>query len=140
MVDSNAKGSRGERELVNWLDDNEYAVLRAPASGSATTRELPDVLAGDGERFYAIEAKTSGDTVVYIDQEEVEDLQFFAEKFGAVPRLGVRFDEEHSDPSYGRDWPGWYFLPPERVYRTDGGNYRVKKVAALHDGIPLPQL
>ena len=51
---SNSKGSRRERELVNKLDEDGYAVMRAPASGAATERELPDVLAGDGEDFYII--------------------------------------------------------------------------------------
>lgn len=53
------KGEHRERELVNRLDAIGFAVMRAPASGSATDRELPDALAGDGENFYAIEAKSS---------------------------------------------------------------------------------
>jgi len=48
---TNKKGDRRERELVNRLDDAGFAVMRAPASGGATQRELPDVLAGNGEAF-----------------------------------------------------------------------------------------
>ena len=40
---SQAKGDRRERELVNALDEAGFAVMRAPASGAATDRELPDV-------------------------------------------------------------------------------------------------
>ncbi|QFU82032.1 Holliday junction resolvase Hjc [Natronorubrum aibiense] len=120
---SQAKGDRRERELVNELDAAGFAVMRAPASGSATERELPDVLAGDGERFYAIEAKSSAGDPIYLTGEEVEALTYFAQNFGAKPRIGVRFDRED-----------WYFFHPADLYVTDGGNYRVKKETALADG------
>jgi len=120
---SNAKGDRRERELVNELDGAGFAVMRAPASGSATERELPDVLAGDGERFYAIEAKSSAGDPIYLDGDEVYALVYFARNFGATPRIGVRFDRED-----------WYFFHPDDLHKTDGGNYRVKKKTALADG------
>jgi Holliday junction resolvase len=120
---SNAKGDRRERELVNRLDDAGFAVMRAPASGSATERDLPDVLAGDGDRFYAIEAKSSAGDPIYLDGAEVESLLYFSQNFGARARVGVRFDRED-----------WYFFHPSELYTTDGGNYRVKRETALADG------
>jgi holliday junction resolvase Hjr len=126
---SHAKGDRVERELVNRLDGAGYAVMRAPASGSATERELPDVLAGNGDTFYAIEAKSSSGNPIYLTGEEVEALVFFARNFGAKPRIGVRFDRED-----------WYFFHPGDCYVTDGGNYRVKKETALSDGIDFDEL
>src|SRR6056297_39952 len=120
---SHAKGDRRERELVNALDEAGFAVMRAPASGAATDRELPDVLAGDGESFYAIEAKSSAGDPIYLTGEEVEALIYFAQNFGAKPRIGVRFDRED-----------WYFFHPGDLYVTDGGNYRVKKETALAEG------
>jgi len=120
---SNAKGDRRERELVNLLDDAGFAVMRAPASGSATERELPDVLAGNGDRFFAIEAKSSAGDPIYLDGEEVFALVYFSRNFGAKPRVGVRFDHED-----------WYFFHPDDLHRTDGGNYRVKRETALADG------
>jgi Holliday junction resolvase len=120
---------------VNVLDERGFAVMRAPASGGATERELPDVLAGDGEFFYAIEAKASGKHVVYIEGREIDELTYFADNFGAEPLIGVRFDVVHGDPAYGDDTnPGWYFLRPTEMYQTDGGNYRVKKTTALESG------
>jgi Holliday junction resolvase len=65
---TNTKGSRRERELVNQLDETGFAVMRAPASGSATERELPDVLAGDNGYFLAIEAKSSSGDPIYLSQ------------------------------------------------------------------------
>jgi Holliday junction resolvase len=131
MADSNEKGDRRERELVNALDEAGFAVMRAPASGSATERELPDVLAGDGEDFFAIEAKASADRPIYLDGKEVEALLFFARNFGAKPRIGVRFDRED-----------WYFFHPgdDAVHVTDGGNYRVKKETAIASGTDFPEL
>ena len=128
-MSSNEKGDRRERELVNRLDSAGFAVMRAPASGSATERDLPDVLAGDGDRFYAVEAKSSAGDPIYLDGEEVEALVYFARNFGAKPRVGVRFDRED-----------WYFFHPADLHTTDGGNYRVKKERALADGEDLAEL
>ena len=122
-MSANRKGDRRERELVNRLDEAGFAVMRAPASGSATARDLPDVLAGNGDVFYAIEAKASAGNPIYLTGEEVEALIYFAQNFGAKARIGVRFDRED-----------WYFFHPGDLYVTDGGNYRVKKETALADG------
>lgn len=85
---ANRTGERRQRELVNRLNDTGFAVLRAPASGSATDRNLPDVLAGNGESVYAIEAKSSNGNPNYLDGSEVDALEFFAENFGAKPGSG----------------------------------------------------
>ena len=102
--------------------------MRAPASGAATKRELPDVLAGDGETFYAIEAKSSAGNPIYLTGEEVESLLYFAQNFGAKARIAVRFDRED-----------WYFFHPGELYTTDAGSYRVKKETALADGTDFPE-
>ena len=125
---SQAKGDRRERELVNKLDEAGFAVMRAPASGSATERELPDVLAGNGDRFYAIEAKSSSGQPIYLTGEEVEALVYFARNFGAKPRIGARFDREE-----------WYFFHPADLHHTDGGNYRVKKETAIAEGVDFAE-
>ncbi|MFC7070106.1 Holliday junction resolvase Hjc [Halobaculum lipolyticum] len=125
----NPKGDRRERELVNRLHDAGFAVIRAPASGSSTDRELPDVLAGDGRVFYAVEAKSSSGDPIYLRGEEVEALIYFARNFGASPKIGVRFDRED-----------WYFFHPGDLHVTDGGNYRVKKETALADGETIDDL
>ncbi|GAA0225188.1 Holliday junction resolvase Hjc [Haladaptatus pallidirubidus] len=126
---ANAKGDRRERELVNKLDEEGFAVMRAPASGGATQRELPDVLAGNGDVFYAIEAKSSSGDPIYLSGEEIEALVYFSQNFGAKPKIGVRFDRED-----------WYFFHPADVHQTSGGNYRVKKETALEEGDPMDAL
>jgi len=126
---ANRKGERRERELVNRLDEAGFAVMRAPASGSATERDLPDVLAGNGDRFYAIEAKSSSGDPIYLDGAEVASLLYFSQNFGARARIGVRFDREN-----------WYFFHPDDLYTTDGGNYRVKRETALAEGTDFEEL
>jgi len=127
-MSANRKGDRRERELVNALDDAGFAVMRAPASGSATERELPDVLAGNGTVFYAIEAKASAGDPIYLTSEEVEALRYFADSFGAKPRIAARFDREE-----------WAFFHPADII-TENGAYRVKKELALDAGEAIADL
>jgi len=127
-MSANRKGDRRERELVNALDAAGFAVMRAPASGSATQRELPDVLAGNGTVFYAVEAKASAGDPIYLTSEEVEALGYFADSFGAKPRIGVRFDRE--------DWA--FFHPAETL--TENGAYRVKHDRAVEEGERIADL
>ena len=89
---ANRKGDRRERELVNQLDEAGFAVMRAPASGSATERDLPDVLAGNGETFYAIEAKSSAGRPIYLTGEEIESLIYFAQNLEQKERTEIPLD------------------------------------------------
>ena len=110
------KGARRERELVKELEKRGFRAMRAPSSGSTTDRELPDVLAGNGERFYAIEVKASSEDKKYIPKEEVKDLETFADAFGAEALIGMRFDYEE-----------FAFFKKEELHSTDK-NYRVDRV------------
>jgi Holliday junction resolvase len=136
------KGTAKERELIKLLAAYNYAVMRALASGGGTTRELPDVLAGNGDVCLAIEAKSSSKEVIYIGEEEIIDLYYFAWKYKSVPLVGVRFNIEPGDPAYGdKSNPGWYFFQPHTLYRTPkAGNYRVKKDVAIESGLTLDEL
>lgn len=138
MTNSNKKGSAGERELVNLLDEGGFATMRAPASGAATARELPDVIAGNGTVFIVFEAKRFSGKRAYLDGEEVADLRFFAEKFGAEAAIAVRPDIVNGDPAYGNDdMSGWYLLWLDQLRETDGGNYAAEKATAIADGVQL---
>lgn len=117
---SHSKGFARERELVNLLYEAGWGATRVPNSGGGTKRELPDVLAGNGQDSYAIEVKARKDGHIYIDGQEIVSLAHFARSFGAKPRIGVRFDRED-----------WVFFHPADLHVTNGGNYRVKKETAL---------
>ena len=125
---SGKKGSRYERELVNRFESLGWGALRCPASGGATNRELPDILAGlafEGpskdypiSRALAIELKSGKATTLYVDREEVYALRSFADSFGATPLLGARFTTQASStdiylvkPEDARMTPKAYGLP-----------------------------
>jgi len=121
-------GSSRERELVNTLERVGYAAMRCPSSGSATPRNLPDVLAGiehwDGKpalgvpvsRALAIELKSGSSTTLYVAAEEVAALKSFADRFGATPLLGARFTSQSSPVKI-------YGVRPPDARKTDEGNY-----------------
>ena len=114
---SNRKGESREREFVNRTVDHGFSVMRAPASGGATTRDLPDVFIGRDGDCYALECKSSSDLPIYIDGEEIEDLEYFAADFGATALIATRFD-------YDTDWG---ILDPKECHETAGGRLRVKR-------------
>lgn len=119
---SSTKGSRVEREEVNLLLDLGFEIMRAPSSGAATSRDLPDVLAGNGEGLIiATETKAWKDGTHYFSEEEVAALVRFANGFhpDAVPLLCTRWNQDTH----------FYVARPdaEALHRTDSGNVRAKK-------------
>jgi len=123
------KGSAEERDLVHKLWDKNFAAMRAPASGGATKKPLPDVLAGNGKVYLAIEVKTTTKDKIYIDSPQMDGLCEFCDIFGAEPYLGVKFK-----------YTKWLFLAPEKIDRTRSNNYRVDKEVALEKGLELDEI
>lgn len=115
-------GSRYERLLCRHLNNNGYHVVRSPASGGRTTRELPDVhYSKPGTQSTAVELKASSDSKAYYSPEEVKALISFSEAFNARPRLGARFKGDTS----------FYLAIPEECRQTDAGTY------VLDSGTPV---
>lgn len=148
---SSQKGDRVEREAVNLLDESGWAVIRAPASGSATQRDLPDVICSrptnalgfDNNPLaatYAMEVKASGGDPIYVDQAEVAALRRFASSWGATPLVCAKFDLVWGHPDRGTDRSGIYVLPIGDCHHTDGGNVRVKRETAVGEGTLLEEL
>ncbi len=123
------KGSAEERDLVHKLWERNFAAMRAPASGGATKRPLPDVLAGNGKLYLAIEVKTTTKDKVYIDSSQIEELCEFSKIFGATAYIGVRFK-----------YTKWLFIEPERTPRTKNGNYKVEKDYVLEKGLEIDEI
>jgi len=143
-------GSVYERQLVNALTDVGRPAMRAPASGRATGRELPDVLAGRNalpslqlsevvpphplSAAWAIEVKSTKDTTAYFnadEPDEVEKLTRFAHGFGARPLLAAKFKR-----AGGRRTP-IYLTPPGEARMTDAGAYGVPESDAEERAIAL---
>lgn len=115
-------GSTREREMATLFDDHGFAVMRAASSGSGTTREMPDVLASNGQRVVIIEEKyVTANTRCYVGAEEVNALQRFGEKFGADEYLAVRYSTDLDVVSTA----DWFVVEPSDVPRTGSGRYKL---------------
>lgn len=123
------KGSVEERDLVNKLWDAGFAAMRAPASGGATKRPLPDVLAGNGKIYLAIEVKSTRQDHIYIDNEKINNLQEFCNIFGATPYIGAKFIRKP-----------WRFVKIEDLHITRSENYRVNTDLAFSKGLDFEEI
>ena len=123
------KGSAEERDLVHKLWERNFAAMRAPASGGATKKPLPDVIAGNGEIYLAIEVKTTTKDKVYIDYPQIDDLLEFSRIFGAKAYIGVKFK-----------YTKWLFLEPKNAERTRNDNYKVEKSYILEKGLEIDEI
>lgn len=113
---SGRKGTKAENELGRLFGHQGYVWLRQAGSGTAD-RELPDIAVGNGEHFLVIEVKRWGNQdYKYVTKEEVEDLIYFAENFGAEYYIAARFDRKD-----------WQFLKKEEMHETDK-SYRIENV------------
>lgn len=123
------KGSREERELVKMLWEADCAAMRAPASGGATKKPLPDVIAGNGKIYLAIEVKSTSQERIYIDSGKIDALVEFSDIFGAQPYVGAKFKRKK-----------WRFVRIEHLHKTRNENYRLDKELAFEKGIELDEL
>lgn len=123
------KGSKEERDLVKMLWDSDFAAMRAPASGGATKKPLPDVLAGNGKIYLAIEVKSTSRDKIYIDSRKINGLCEFSDIFGAKPYIGIKFR-----------YKKWLFLSPEDLEVTRNDNYRLDMDLAFKKGLELDEL
>lgn len=123
------KGSREERELVKMLWEADCAAMRAPASGGATKKPLPDVIAGNGKVYLAIEVKSTSSDRIYINSEKIDALLEFSGIFGAIAYVGAKFKREK-----------WRFVSIDDLYITKNKNYRVDKELAFLKGIELDEM
>jgi Holliday junction resolvase len=117
-----AKGSKSERELVHMFWSNGWAPIRVAGSGSAPIPN-PDVIAGNGLRRVAVEAKSSAKNAIYIEKENIKQIERFSLLFGAEPWIGVRFNNEK-----------WYFLKTKGL-KDSGKNFVITLDFAKEKGV-----
>jgi len=85
------KGSNAERDLIKrFWEAEDWAAHRMAGSGSSQYPS-PDIIAGNGARFLAIEVKITADTKKYFPRREIEDLRFFSQKFGSESWIAIKF-------------------------------------------------
>jgi len=127
MGSAKAKGAYYERELVKAFWDAGFGVVRAPTSGGATSRALPDVIAGNGRVYYVIEVKMKRKLPIYIREEQVEEIREFSKRFGAKAFVAVKLPYRE-----------WRFVPIEFLSKN-GKNYKVGEQEYLK-GLKLKDL
>ncbi|MEK6812527.1 MAG: Holliday junction resolvase Hjc [Nanoarchaeota archaeon] len=123
-----SKGTRAERELFHKFWENGWACLRTAGSGS-TSFPAPDLIAGKDSRLLVIECKSGAGNYRYLDKKEVEELQLFAQSFGAEAWIGARFDRL-----------GWFFVPAHELVGSGPNNFVVHLKKAMESGKRFEQL
>jgi holliday junction resolvase Hjr len=127
LMDKKAKGSNAERDLIHKFNDNGWVAIRSAGSGSQQY-PAPDILAGNNLRRVAIECKATAGIRKYLTRKEVDELVFFANKFGAEAWIGVKFDRLD-----------WYFINIEDLDRTEK-SYSIDIPVAKRKGLSFEQL
>lgn len=105
------KGMKFERDLIHMLWENGYAALRTAGSGAARY-PTPDVVAGNGSNFIALEVKKRSSLPVYLTENEVRELVMFSNLFGANAYIAVKIPRKE-----------WKFIDIEQLKK--GKSYRV---------------
>ncbi len=89
-----------------------------PASGAGGKNfPKPDIIAGNGHKFYAFEVKITNSEKIYLYDFEIQELIDFSEKFGCTPLVAVKF------PKKSREWK---FFKVSDLEKTIGGNYKIE--------------
>ncbi|MDI3474428.1 MAG: holliday junction resolvase Hjr [Thermococcaceae archaeon] len=101
------RGASAERELIKMLEEAGFAVVRSAGSKKV------DIIAGNGRRYLCIEVKSTHSEAIYIREEDYRKLLSFAERFGGVPLIAVKFVNR-----------GWYFFRPEDL-KKGSKNYKI---------------
>ncbi|MFH1649314.1 MAG: Holliday junction resolvase Hjc [Candidatus Woesearchaeota archaeon] len=121
-MNAKAKGTAAERELIHFFNNHDWVAFRAAGSGSSKY-PCPDLVAGNKLRKLAIEVKVTASTSKYFTKQEINDLKFFAEGFGAEPWTAIKFNRV-----------GWFFVHVEDLRETNQSftiDVKVAKIRGL---------
>lgn len=122
------KGSNAERELIHMFWQKEgWAACRIAGSGRMPY-PLPDVIAGNKNKRFAIECKTTKGDYQYLTKEEVSELIQFSQRFNAEPLIGMKFTREE-----------WFFIKPEHLNETDK-NFTISREEIKQKGIKFDNI
>lgn len=122
------KGSNAERELTHMFHSKGWASVRAAGSG-CTTLPSPDIIAGNGRKYLAIECKSIKSDKQYFPEDEIEQLKTFASMFGAEPWIGIRFD-----------FLKWFFVHLNDIRKGKGKLYVISLEYAQKKGKSFEEL
>ena len=125
-MNTKAKGTGAERELIHsfWL--NSWAAIRVAGSGSMRYPS-PDILASNNKRRIAVECKSSKNKSQYLTKDEIDELKTFSVMFGAEPWVGIKFKTD------------WYFISLDDMKETKK-NFVVTVELAKQKGLTFNEL
>lgn len=123
-------GRRYERKLVRLFEENGWAFVKSPSSGSGRGDDQPDMLVGNATVNLpplGIEAKTTSKDAYTITEQEAEQLRRWCENFGAAPLIAMYWKgPKGGNVHYG----GWWFCPLSGVRRSpdrnDNGGFHLR--------------
>jgi len=125
-MNTKAKGTGAERELIHLFWSRSWAAVRIAGSGSMRYPS-PDILASNKRRRIGIECKASKDKYQYLTKQEVEELRKFCSLFGAEPWIGVKFSKD------------WYFISTDDIKET-GKSFAITTELAKQKGLTFEEL
>ncbi len=111
MISTGRKGSRAERELINYFSENGFSVIRAAGSGANSLS--PDLLAFKSGKQYAIECKAHDSSTLPLQKEQYLGLKSWEENTGITTYIAWRVSRE-----------GWFFLYPS-YFHENAGSYSI---------------
>lgn len=112
-MSSKSKGEKAERELLQLFTEMGWKAARVAGSGK-NDNTFCDLIAGKHKRKgFAIEAKSSKGSRIYITKQQIEEFMVFTTMMGLKPVLAIRFNRE-----------GWHFIKPQDL-EDSGGNWVV---------------
>ncbi|MGB9630391.1 MAG: Holliday junction resolvase Hjc [Candidatus Methanodesulfokora sp.] len=118
------RGVKAERDLLDLFWSNGIAALRVAGSGS-TGHPASDLIAGINGRFFLIEVKTTSGEKVYLDPEEVKELEKLSSMMGAEAWVAVKFKKSER---------GFYLIKLSDIEST-GRGYGISIDLARKKGI-----
>ena len=122
-------GTKAENELIHkfWNSKN-WVCVRVAGSGS-TQFPSPDLLASRGDKKIVMEVKVIDGTKKYFPKQEINDLNYFAEKFGAEAWVGICFEKKQ-----------WYFIVTSELNHTKNGNFSISLIDMKKKGFLFEEM
>lgn len=102
---SKQKGTRGEKKVVSWFEDNGWFAQRTGGSGAGTDRDRSDTIAmrpnEHGRSDVVVtEVKNHNDGKARVNKGEIEQVERVAEKSGGLALFVVKPDLRSHDHIY----------------------------------------
>ena len=103
------KGCIFERSVKSKLEEDGWIAIRSAGS------KKPDLIAAKDGKIIVIECKATKNNIVYLEEEEVENLKKTAEHFNAEGMYAVKYAKNKN----------WFIVDFETLEKTNKG-YRIK--------------